>query len=46
MSIVFIIVYVKMDAANQLLLGEGICRQLGLVTYHPDVLCSQDVKKL
>ena len=30
-------VYVKMDATEQLLLGEGVCRQLGIVTYHPDV---------
>ena len=30
-------VYVKMDADNQLLLSEGVCRQLGIVTYHPSV---------
>ena len=30
-------VYVKMDAKEQLLLSEGVCRQLGIITYHPDV---------
>ena len=30
-------VYVKMDAPEQLLLSEGVCRQLGILTYHPDV---------
>ena len=32
-----IVVYIKMDAREQLLLSEGVCRQLGLVMYHPDV---------
>ena len=32
-------VYIKMDAPDQLLLSEGVCRQLGIVTYHKDV-CS------
>lgn len=27
----------KMDATDQLLLG-GVCRQLGIVAYHPDVV--------
>ena len=27
-------VYVKMDAPDQLLLSEGVCRQLEIVTYH------------
>ena len=32
------VVYIKMDAHDQLLLLEGVCRQLGIVvTYHPDV---------
>lgn len=31
------VVYIKMDAREQLLLSEGVCRQLGLVMYHPDV---------
>ena len=30
-------VHVKMDADDQLLLPEGVCRQLGIVTYHPSV---------
>ena len=30
-------VYIKMDAHHQLLLSEGICRQLGIISYHPDV---------
>ena len=32
-----IVVYIKMDARDQLLLSEGVCRQLGLVMYHPNV---------
>ena len=30
-------VYVKTDAHEQLLLSEGVCRQLGILQYHPDV---------
>ena len=30
-------VYVKMDAHEQLLLSEGVCRQLGIISYHPEV---------
>ena len=30
-------VYIKMDAPDQLLLSEGVCRQLGIITYHRDV---------
>ena len=30
-------VYIKMDAPEQLLLSEGVCRQLGIPTYHPEV---------
>ena len=30
-------VYVKMDAYDQLLLSEGVCRQLGILHYHPSV---------
>ena len=26
-----------MDAVDQLLLAEGVCRQLGIVSYHADV---------
>jgi hypothetical protein len=29
--------YIKMDAYDQLLLSEGVCRQLGIISYHPDV---------
>ena len=28
-------VYIKMDAREQLLLSEGVCRQLGIIHYHP-----------
>jgi len=30
-------VYLKMDAHDDLLLSEGVCRHLGIVTYHPNV---------
>ena len=30
-------VYIKMNAQDQLLLAEGVCRQLGIVSYHPEV---------
>ena len=30
-------IYVKMDAPEDLLLSEGVCRQLGILTYHPEV---------
>lgn len=30
-------VYIKMDASDQLLLSEGVCQQLGIVTYYPEV---------
>ena len=30
-------VYIKMDAHDQLLLSEGVCRQLGIITYHEKV---------
>lgn len=34
-------VYIKMDTLEPLLLSEGVCRQLGILQYHPDVqLCS------
>ena len=31
-------VYVKLDAPEQLLPSEGVCRQLRIITYHPEVL--------
>ena len=37
-------VYIKADAHDQLLLSEGVCRQLGIVTFHPMVQ-PQKVKK-
>ena len=30
-------VYLKMDAHDQLHLSEGVCRQLGIISYHPEV---------
>lgn len=30
-------IYLKMDAPDQLLLSEGVCRQLDILTYHNDV---------
>ena len=37
-------VYIKMDAREQLLLSEGVCRQLGIITYHPDVAPRKTVR--
>ena len=36
--------YVKMDAIDQLLLSEGVCRQLGIVSYHSSVT-AQEAKR-
>ena len=30
-------VYIKIDAKEQLLLSEGVCQQLSIIQYHPDV---------
>ena len=30
-------VYVKMDAHEPLLLSEGVCRQMGIISYYPEV---------
>ena len=38
-------VYIKMDSHNQLLLSEGVCQQLGIVSYHPSVSSRKSVKK-
>ena len=38
--------YIKMDAHDQLLLSEGVCRQLGIVSYHPDVRAAKTRKSL
>ena len=35
-------VYIKMDASDQLLLSEGVCRQLGIIRYHPSVRPSSE----
>ena len=32
----------KTDAHDQLLLSEGVCRQLGILAYHPDVKARKD----
>ena len=37
-------VYIKMDAVDELLLSEGVCRQLGIVTYHPSVVPRKTTK--
>ena len=34
-------IYIKMNAHDQLLLSEGVCHQLGMVLYHPDVRVHQ-----
>ena len=39
-------VYIKMDSPEPLLLAEGVCRQLKIITYHPDVLAEQRQLKL
>ena len=38
-------VYLKMDAHDPLLLSEGVCRQLGIISYHPSVALQQPTKK-
>ena len=38
-------VYIKMDAPDQLLLSEDVCRQLGIVNYHRDVCSHGGVHK-
>ena len=38
-------VYIKMDAKEQLLLSEGVCRQLGIVFYHPQVEVWRDRRR-
>ena len=30
-------IYIRATASEQLLLGEGVCRQLRIISYHPDV---------
>ena len=31
-------VYIKLDAPEQLLIAEGVCRQLGIIKYHPSIV--------
>ena len=31
-------IYLKIDAKEQLLISKGVCRQLGIVNYHKEVL--------
>ena len=38
-------IYVKMDAGDQLLLSEGVCRQLGILSYHPQISSKKASKK-
>ena len=38
-------VYIKMDAPEQLLLSEGVCRQLKIITYHSDVVVDRRKRK-
>ena len=37
-------IYVKMDAPEELLLSEGVCRQLSIISYHPEVQTSATAK--
>jgi hypothetical protein len=39
------LVYLKVDAYDQLLLSEGVCRQLGIISYHPEVQTWRGRKK-
>ncbi len=39
-------IYVKMDAPEHLLLYEGVCHQLGILTYHPEVLAAEPGRKV
>ena len=39
-------VYIKMDAHDQLLLSEGVCRELEIIQYHPEVDEVNGLKKL
>ena len=38
-------VYIKMDAYDQLLLSEGVCRQLGIISYHSDAYPGKQKQK-
>ena len=38
-------VYLKMDAKEQLLILEGVCRQLGIVKYHKEVVPGDSARR-
>ena len=38
-------VYLKMDSAEELLLSEGVCKQLHIIRYHPDVMSEKSAVK-
>ena len=35
------LVYIKLDAPEQLLVSEGVCRQLKIFAYHPNVISQE-----
>ena len=37
-------VFIKMDARDPLLVSEGVCRQLGIISYHQDVVPQKETK--
>ena len=39
-------VYVEVDATEQLLLSERVCRKLGIIQYHPNVEPWRDGKQM
>ena len=39
-------VYLKMDSPDDLLLSEGVCRQLGIIQYHSEVRPVRESQKL
>lgn len=34
------VTYIKMNSQNPLLLSEGVCHQLGFISYHPIIECT------
>ena len=38
-------VYVKIDTSEELLLSEGVCRQLSIIIYHPEVQSSTAARR-
>ena len=39
-------IYMKMDAPEKLLLSEGVCWQLSIISYHPEVQTSATAKPM